>query len=90
MDDIEKYFQRFGQVEKVHFPEITFDYVYCFVRFKTTEGARAALATKNHRIGNFTVRVQPAHSHHQPDSEDFVDFDSDTEDFNHYYDSNSS
>lgn len=71
-DDIKRYFERFGKVEIVRCIEPRYDKTeYCFVQFETTEGAKAALTKKNHRIGNIKVRVKPAHSHHQPDSEDY-------------------
>lgn len=70
-DGIENYFKRFGKVKLFLFIKPKFGNLeYCFIQFETTEGAKAALTNKNHRIGNFTVRVQPAHFHHQPDSKE--------------------
>lgn len=76
--DIEKYFKLYGKVEKVRFVSKTKFFGYCFVQFETEESARAALANIKHRIGNFTVKVKPGDSQHQPDSEDYLYSDSDT------------
>lgn len=85
--DVEKYFERFGNVEKVQICSRNFsDFLFGFVQFKSADSAKAALAKKWHRIENRKIKVAAAKSQYQPDSEDYIGFHSDdSDDSDKYY-----
>lgn len=90
MFEIEKYFEQYGEVEKVRFRSNMKGYEYYFVQFKNTQSATAALSKRKHRIGKCVVTVKVADSWHQPDSEDYNDSSDEDCDYYDSYDSDDS
>lgn len=84
-NEIRGYFERYGEIQSIHFRANFDNFRFGFVKFKNAADAAKVLSKSRHRIGNCKVKVDVAWS--QPADDDISETDSEDDNNWDYYDS---